>query len=198
MSDHGRAEMNKKGTASRGLFAWFTSRDKRNAPTEGAFLPAEIFEAQLNRERARADRSGSTFVVLTFKVELDQADRALTEGAERLLADTLTGELRLCDTKGWHANGTTSVAAILPNTSEFESYTPMRRAETAFRERFKRAFPGVSDAPQLQCGVHAYPSEGSWGRRGARDVDVPVKIAKEVFSEREAVVATANGNGHHG
>jgi hypothetical protein len=189
--------MKKKGTASRGLFAWFTARDKRNASTEGAFLPADIFEAQLNRERARADRSGSTFVVLTFKVEMDEKDRALTEGAERLLADTLTGELRLCDTKGWHENGTTSVAAILPNTSEHESYTPMRRAETVFRERFKHAFPGVAETPQLQCGVHAYPCEGSWGRRGARDIDVPVKLATKVFTQPEAAVASINGNGHH-
>jgi hypothetical protein len=74
----------------------------------------------------------------------------------------------------------------------------MRRAESIFRERFKNAFPGVKEAPQLRCGVHAYPSEGSWGRRGTRDVEVPVKIAKEVFSDSDAVVATAGGNGRHG
>jgi len=191
--------MKKKSTASRGLFAWFTSRDKRNASNEGSFLPADIFEAQLNRERARADRTGSSFVVLTFEVELDDSNRALTEGAERLLADTLTGELRLCDTKGWHVNGATSVAAILPDTSEHESHTPMRRAESIFRERFKNAFPGVDQAPQIRCGVHAYPSEGSWGRRAGRDVDVPVKFTTEVFEESDTViVAATNGNGRHG
>jgi len=192
--------MKKNDTKSRGLFAWFTSRDKRSVSKEGTFLPAEIFEAQLNQERARADRAGSSFVVLTFTVELDDAHIALTEGAERLLADTLAGELRMCDTKGWHKNGTTSVAAILPNTSEYESYTPMRRTETLFRERFRNAFPSVDEAPRIRCGVHAYPSEGSWGRRNVRDIDQPVTLKRDVFMETDAVeevAIAASGNRRH-
>lgn len=188
----------KKKNAPRGLFAWFTSRDTRSTSKEGTFLPADVFEAQLNQERARADRSGSSFVVLTFELELDDANRAVTQGAERLLADTLTGELRMCDTKGWHVNGSTSVAAILPDTSEYESYTPVRRTESVFQEQFKNAFPGVKAAPQLRCGIHAYPSDGSWGRKATRDVDAPVQLKKDVFSESPVVAAQANGNAHHG
>ncbi len=197
MNENGRM-IKKKDTASRGLFAWFTSRDASNTAKEGTFLPADVFELQLNQERARADRCGSSFVVLTFKLELDEANASLTQGAERLLADTLSGELRLCDTKGWHVNGTTSVAAILPDTSEYESYTPVRRAESTFQERFKSAFPGVKEAPQLHCGIHAYPSEGSWGRRATRDVDNSLQLKKDVFKESPAVAVPANGNGHHG
>jgi len=192
-------KMNKtKDTASRGLFAWFTSRDTQSTSKECAFLPADVFEAQLNQERARADRSGSSFVVLTFELELDESNRSLTEGAERLLADTLSGELRLCDTKGWHVNGSTSVAAILPDTNEFESYTPVRRTESEFQERFKNAFPGVTESPMLRCGIHAYPSEGSWGRKAPRDIDSPLQLKKEVFTETPAVAVPANGNGHRG
>ncbi len=197
MNENGR--MNKKtDTASRGLFAWFTSRDSASASAEGTFLPADVFEMQLNQERARADRSGSSFVVLTFDLELEDSNASTLEGAKRLLADTLSGELRMCDTKGWHENGTTSVAAILPDTSEYESYTPVRRAESLFQERFKNAFPGVPDAPQLHCGIHAYPSEGSWGRKNTREVDAPIRLDKDVFTETPVVALPANGNGHHG
>jgi hypothetical protein len=188
----------KKDTASRGLFAWFTSRDTRSKSKEGSFLPADVFEAQLNQERARADRSGSSFVVLTFELELNDANAALTTGAERLLADTLLGQLRLCDTKGWHVNGATSVAAILPDTNEFESYTPVRRTESLFQERFKTAFPGATELPQLRCGIHAYPSEGSWGRKGSRKTDSAVQLKKEVFTEAQVAAIPVNGNGHHG
>jgi len=188
----------KKDTASRGLFAWFTSRDTRSKCKEGSFLPADVFEAQLNQERARADRSGSSFVVLTFELELDELNVSLSDPAERLLADTLLGELRLCDTKGWHMNGTTSVAAILPDTNEFESYTPVRRTESLFQERFKNAFPGVTESPQLRCGIHAYPSEGSWGRKGSRKTDSAVQLKKDVFTETSVAAVPVNGNGHHG
>ncbi len=78
---------------------------------ESLLHPAPHFEAMLDRERSRADRSKSVFSLLAIQVsESRPSPRSL-----RTLCATLEGRLRATDLTGWLPEG--RIGVILPDTS---------------------------------------------------------------------------------
>ena len=115
----------------------------------------EQLRAILDRERARADRSGQAFSLLKF-VPRDEADAHETLVA---LATILDGRLRCTDEAGWFDQG--QVGVVLPCTDA----SGARRLAQDVRQSFGELVPP-------HCEIYCYPSESAPtgdGHPGGRD-----------------------------
>ncbi len=115
---------------------------------------SEAFRAILDRERARADRTGQTFSLVVFRVRnANGNERALLAQLEKALVQ----KARISDEIGWFdGNG---IGTILPGTSaegawQFADIVKTRTGEAG----------GC-----LDCSVYSYPSSPI--RTGTRDDD---------------------------
>ncbi len=124
---------------------------KSSAPCSKAFAnlrsPAEMGSI-LDRERARADRSGQGFALLKF-VPRD-APRKQTLAS---LAKILTGRLRCTDEAGWLEEG--QVGVVLPCTD----IAGARHLAHDIRRSFGEAVPP-------HCEIYCYPTESAPAANG--------------------------------
>jgi lipopolysaccharide/colanic/teichoic acid biosynthesis glycosyltransferase len=108
------------------------------------------FRRTLERERARADRSGGQFSLLSFRVDRSLQGRATFHHLARLLRR----RLRLTDDMGW-LDGR-HVGVTLPGTPAWGAWTLV--------DDLCLAFP--TDLPLFECEVFVYPAdEASPGAR---------------------------------
>jgi lipopolysaccharide/colanic/teichoic acid biosynthesis glycosyltransferase len=116
---------------------WFADADA------DGLCPAAQTRRALERERARADRTGERLSVVVFAPRGRGAERATAEW----LGKILRGRLRSTDEAGWL--DARQVCAVLPNTA----------AEGAWKvvEDVCRHFP--AHVPPPFCTVYAYPSD---------------------------------------
>jgi hypothetical protein len=181
---------------SRKLFSWFSRKETATtARAESTFLSAPVFQAHLNRERARSDRNGSTFVVLTMDVEGGREHAGIINESRHMLACCVDEVFRLCDTKGWHEQSGNQVAVIMPDADDRDTASPIRRTEDLFSKRFLAKYASLEAPPRLHCRVHNYPNkpEVSDDERDSRlNLDVPV------FGVQEVAIAGSNGSGSNG
>ncbi len=153
------------------------SRIVRTFQRKRSSLPAELAELQsvdqlrgvLDRERARADRSGVGFAVLKFVPR----DPAMAQETLTLLAKILKRRLRSTDETGWL--DAHQVAAVLPCTAAAGA----RRVADEVCEGF-----GESEAPH--CEVFCYPSDsanhGNDRRNGsAGHTEAPVSALEPIL-----------------
>lgn len=160
-------------------------------------LSAELFQAQLHRERARADRTGSEFVVLTFDVEYGAQLREVETPLRNTLAESVSQVFRLCDTKGWHIKNGGTVGVIMPETTEQEAVEPLRRTERAFARLFKRRFAGEKVPPRLVCMMHSYPASPNDDHKELNAGELDLSFKK--FANEQVPVGANGGtrrNGH--
>lgn len=184
------------------LFSRFAPRVKKDAGADQELLPSKLLDVLLRQERARADRSGTTFVVISFDVEIKSRHQDLRPKTMQVLADCVSSCLRLSDVKGWLHDDGEVVAAILPGTTKEKSYIPVRRMEHLFFQKLDMKPFGRDDLPKLQCRVYTYPGEGGWGRTAAGNGNGFSKAPFELKPLEETLVASApvagaNGNGQN-
>src|SRR3990172_3323542 len=115
------------------------------------------FQTILERERARAERTGQLFSLVVFGI--DKENGTYTESLEQL-GYVLGQKVRICDEVGWYDGN--RIGTILPGTSAEGA----RQFTDIIKERIKDA------APRLTCSIYSYPS--SWMKS-----DVHEKDAKE-------------------
>jgi lipopolysaccharide/colanic/teichoic acid biosynthesis glycosyltransferase len=103
----------------------------------------EQFQRTLRRERARTDRSGEAFSLLT----LTPRERRSHHQALDFLADLLKGRLRLTDEAGWLSRRV--VGVVLPGTPASGAWK--------LADDLCLAFPQAMSPPL--CAVYTYPSD---------------------------------------
>jgi hypothetical protein len=90
---------------------WLSVALKARCPTDG-LLTVEQFRRVLERERCRADRTGTKFT--TIAIGMGAADETRT--ASKKLASHLVQRLRMSDAAGWLGDG--RVGILLADTEE--------------------------------------------------------------------------------
>jgi lipopolysaccharide/colanic/teichoic acid biosynthesis glycosyltransferase len=132
-------------TAARKLFRLWAH------PTPEGLLPPEQMRKALARERARADRTGDRFAVVTFSLRggpPDGRDRAGQTSGWPVLVKTLRARLRFTDEVGWLEEG--QLCAVLGGTG----------AEGAAKVVHDINQMLAADFPTLSCTIYTYPSDG--------------------------------------
>lgn len=173
-------ERSKTNEKPGGLFSWFSSPEAQPSRNgSGYLLPANVFQAHLFQERARADRSGSSFVVMTFGIETSQKNKALDHQAHEILAECVFNVFRLCDTKGWYEKKSEPVGVILPDTKANETAAPLARTEDLFAQlshRRMRSQNGATRGPRLVCSIYSYPTQASFERPSLDNGNVDLRF----------------------
>lgn len=121
-------------------------------------LDARLFEQELYRQRAQADRTDSGFVLLSFSVGDAVSNGRSIEGYAEILAGLVRKRARMSDAVGWDGESRLRVGAILPCADPDAIQGFVADVEQTFRER---ASGHGKSAPQLHCDVYAYPSPGT-------------------------------------
>lgn len=135
-------------------------RRRQNAGSGGSeelpegMLSRDRFEEQLLIERARADRAGASFSLLTFRVAA-VADAEARQVARRVLAHVLMKRTRTIDTKGIYGEG---LALIMPYTPSSKVDTVWDNVNDSYKRRVVAELGGRLPVPELACEVYAYPS----------------------------------------
>ena len=112
-------------------------------PAPDEILPPDRLRRVLERERARADRTGERLSLVTFAARCSEADAA----TPTLVAKILRGRLRTTDEVGWMDGR--RIAVVLPNTPAAGAW---KVADDVCLE-----FP--KDVPPPICTVYTYPHE---------------------------------------
>lgn len=120
---------------------------------EGLLSPVR-FEEQLLLERARADRAGASFSLLTFQI-LASEDAEANGVAERVLAHVLAKQSRVIDTKGFYRD---NLALIMPYTPSSKAEVVWSKIQDSYKRRVVAELGGRLPAPDVQCEVYAYPN----------------------------------------
>jgi len=151
---------------------WLPRRgEKTEPPSVKGLLSQGEFEEHLLRERARADRTGLPFVVLSFGLAEGWGHRKPPQQMRTLLAMAINECFRLSDTKGWSGKNEGQVTVLLPDTSREAAMKPVGRAEELFQAQLQRAFSPDVGAPDITCDVYAYPSDSWVDQASGRDAD---------------------------
>lgn len=138
------------------LFRSSAETDESDAAIE-PILDPRLFEYELYRQRARADRTDSGFVFLSFGVS-----DAGTNGREHnhlatSIAHQVRRRARLSDVVGWDGKQGGRVGVILPCADPNAVHGFISDVEEAFKTT--EGHRGKS-LPDLACDIFAYPSTG--------------------------------------
>ncbi len=148
-----------------------------NAAQRRIYSPAEMARL-LERERDRADRTGTPFAMIVFQADRNDLDREVLDALVRVLAS----RLRISDEFGYLNRR--HLAAVLPGASAANAWT-------VSDEVCLRLPPSL---PLPRCEVYAYPSESAEEMDGNRPTDA--RLAGN--SRRNGSDGNGNdGNGEH-
>jgi len=125
-------------------------------------LSPQQFEETLMKERARADRGGQPFALLTFDINLPH-DREEYMQAVWFLASLLNARTRITDTKGWFGD---RVGLLCPDTPIANVSIICDLIEENFNKHLREEMGSDGDAPQITYQVYAYPGSILPGRPG--------------------------------
>jgi lipopolysaccharide/colanic/teichoic acid biosynthesis glycosyltransferase len=134
----------------------------------GGIHSSDAFRTILERERARAERTGQLFSLVVFGIDKDNGTDAAS--LERL-GDVLGQKVRICDEVGWYDGN--RIGTILPGTSAEGA----RKFTDIIKERIKDL------APRLSCTIYTYPS--SWvnsdvHEKDSKEAQAPFGTAKSI------------------
>jgi hypothetical protein len=125
------------------------------APNPNGLLPLSYFQDSLIKERARADRSSTTFSLVVFTAEGKGSEGAVGRLFDAL-AESLAYRTRICDSKGWYNNG---IGLILPNTPPELVPDIVFPVLERVRERTLSEEDQTTEIPRLRYDFYAYPSK---------------------------------------
>ena len=120
----------------------------------GSIHSSDAFRTILDRERARAERTGQFFSLVVFGIVRENGTDAAS--LERL-GNVLVQKVRVCDEVGWYDGN--HIGTILPGTSAEGA----RQFADIIKERIKDV------APRLTCTIYSYPS--SWIKSDVHEKD---------------------------
>jgi len=118
-----------------------------------AVLNAVQFNRELQRQRARADRSQSRFVLALFRVALESDDLAATHIASRRLARVLDARARLSDVVGWYVDASV-LGIILPDAEPTRLEGFVQQIEQTFLDDIA----GLRLGARVCCDLYNYPN----------------------------------------
>jgi lipopolysaccharide/colanic/teichoic acid biosynthesis glycosyltransferase len=129
---------------------------------------SDAFRTILEREQARAERTGQLFSLVVFGI--DKGNGTNAESLERL-GYILGQKVRICDEVGWYDGD--RIGTILPGTSPEGA----RKFTDIIKERIKDV------VPRLTCAIYTYPS--SWMKSDVQEKDS--KEAPAPFNTGESI-----------
>ena len=106
---------------------------------------SDVFRTILERERARAERTGQCFSLVVFGID---KENGTGDASLERLGTVLGQKVRICDEVGWYDRN--RIATILPGTSAEGA----RQFTDVINERIKEV------ASSLTCTIYSYPSSG--------------------------------------
>jgi lipopolysaccharide/colanic/teichoic acid biosynthesis glycosyltransferase len=155
------------------------------ATVSHGFNSKHDFTLVLERERARADRNGHGFSLVTFKV--GEGNQATADRLKQVLAD----RLRLTDELGWYDDERLGV--LLFNTPREGAWNYANRVQAALLQTAPLQTAPLQAAllpvdPLPECGVYTYPaawpgseSEGKTEPPNAQPITLRVEPAVDPF-----------------
>lgn len=150
----------RKGNGHWGILSFlrFRANDLRQ-PALSGLLSSTDFERALLRERARSDRTGSTFLLLALKVDPSVTQWERDEPTIHTLAQVVRQRCRISDVAGWYRAENPQIGLILPATPVHAAHSLVQAIETIFRARTRRRTPPDRPLPEIACEVFEYPSD---------------------------------------
>lgn len=104
------------------------------------------FQLELLRERVRAERYGTGYVILQLSAKPVGDMYSLY-----VLCQAAAARCRTSDTVGFHGNG---VGLLLPETAKEDVPGIVASIEQAFHDRFRRIFGDQRELPEIECKVY--------------------------------------------
>jgi lipopolysaccharide/colanic/teichoic acid biosynthesis glycosyltransferase len=134
----------------------------------GGIHSSDAFRTILERERARAERTGQIFSLVVFSIDKDVGTDATSL---EQLGYVLGQKVRICDEVGWYDGN--CIGTILPGTSAEGA----RQFIDIIKERIKDV------APHLNCSIYSYPSpwiKSDVHEKGSEEAQAPFDTGKSV------------------
>jgi hypothetical protein len=127
-------------------------------PDRPGLADPDAFAREAHRERARAHRTGSAFLVVTLRIatRTGMANQGQRTRLVSLLADVLCRRARISDLVGWRTEDG-EFGAILPCTPTAGATCFIEAVERTLQERARRELDLAGLQPELTCRVFAYP-----------------------------------------
>lgn len=142
--------------AESNFLSWFLRHQERHVPRVAGMLGPEDFEHRLLRERARSDRTGSHFALVTFNLPSRDEGEHRNDVMDRL-ARTIASRIRLSDVAGWYGTGD-RIGMILPGTTKVGAAHLVQQIESALHAGLAGKARAGGVALALECKVFTYPS----------------------------------------
>jgi hypothetical protein len=132
-------------------------RDSKPVAAPAAMLPHYALSRELQRQRALADRTGSSFVFL--QLHIVHKDHKRQDGTDLLglLAHVVSERSRLSDVFGWHGTNNVKVGLILPDTTRHGAMCVVRNVESLFQKEAMGRGLMSHELPELVCDLFVYP-----------------------------------------
>lgn len=137
-----------------GLRGIISPKAKPQPVEKERLLPSETFDEYLTKERARADRGGNSFVLLTVDV-CAARDSEAYEAAVGVVSTLLEERTRVIDIKGWFSQ---RIGLILPLTTAEQAQIVWTHLEEAYKRKMTQS--GYKDTVPLKSEIYTYPSDG--------------------------------------
>ncbi len=119
---------------------------------------AEAFNEQLKKEKLRAERSNSPFVLLVFDVRCTSGKRDDCIRSLTYLAKLIQECTRASDTRGWYReDGKERVGIILPDTFRKGALQVVEKVEASFKRHLLKVHSGDGDSMWLVYKMYWYP-----------------------------------------
>jgi hypothetical protein len=129
---------------------------KMNGGNDPSLLTESQFKRQLFRERARADRSDSSLLVLTVSLQANGSGRRKLERLTDMLSGVVCKRVRMMDIVGLYGG---KIGIILPDTPRNAAQALVNDIERTFHKRIRQQMPSEPDLPEILCHVYHFSSE---------------------------------------
>ena len=114
-------------------------------------LDARQFKRQLLRERARAERTTSTYILLHIWLSHGKSIPKKHNDLLNMLAEVVCERTRFTDVAGTHEGG---IGLILPDTPREAAWELVCAIEQLFHTRLERRFGWDGPLPEVMCRIH--------------------------------------------
>lgn len=143
---------------------WFSTEDKTLIESP-AFLSDKQFTGQLRRERARANRADSGFLLVTFELTNTSCSRQTCQEMLEVLAHAVCARARASDVVGEFEG---RIGLLLPDAPMAAVKKLVEGIECSFCECARRCFSNGGALPDIVYGVYEYPTDRRTRERRSR------------------------------
>lgn len=113
-------------------------------------LSPQAFQTVLTTERARSDRSGWPFTLVSIKV----LNGEQIDPVSKMLLEVVQERTRQIDYKGWYGG---DLALILPYTHTDSANDLLNAIEERYARRVRKQGAALGAPPELEFTVYCYP-----------------------------------------